>query len=61
MTFRYVHVAEREVEAAAKNVCVWNTGKLCLIPIRASLGKPDFNLLRAPNCQPFGYHYRGFL
>ena len=47
--------------AAAENVCVWNTGKLCLIPIPASLEKPDFSLLHAPNCQPCGHHYRGFV
>ena len=47
-------MAEREVEAAAENACDWNTGKLCLIPIPASLEKPDFSLLHAPNCQPCG-------
>ena len=30
MMLRYAHVVEREVEAAAENVCDLNTGKLCV-------------------------------
>ena len=58
MTLRYALMAEREVEAAAEIACDWNTDKLCLIPIPASLEKSDFSLLHAPNCQPVGFRHR---